>query len=170
MKKIIATLMSGLMFLCLSMGSHAQSSEQELDQGELMKQFIGVWKLDLGNDTIVLWELIPFHEGYESIFTWKTKGEAFATSKGILGFTWQKKLVNQYILWQNGMIARDLGKFVSENKLVMERFNAEHNHTFSKWELEFVTPDKFLVKMKSKGVAQTWDNATEFEWTYIRVD
>ena len=168
MKKISALFIAGLITLCFSMGINAQSSEKELDQAELMKQLLGTWKVELGVDTTLTWEIIPFGKGYEFTSTWKAKGKSYATAKAISGFTWENQQVNMYWLMENGMISRDLGEFVSEKKLVMERFNAKHTNIMFKWEMDFLTPDKNIVKSISKGNSDTWDDPVVTEFTWIR--
>jgi hypothetical protein len=68
MKKIIFPMLAlSLIVLCSSISLNAQSSEQELDQVELMKQFIGTWVAETGKDSTVVWEAIPMGKGYEHI-------------------------------------------------------------------------------------------------------
>lgn len=74
-----------------------------------------------------------------------------------------------YMLYDNGMISRGLGKFVSEKKLAMESFNAKHTNSRFKWEMDFCTPDKVIAKSISKGDSETWDDAVVEEFTWIRV-
>jgi hypothetical protein len=55
MKKIFFPfLVMPLIALCFSMSIHAQSSERDLDQVELMKQFVGFWKHDAGKDSVII--------------------------------------------------------------------------------------------------------------------
>lgn len=170
MKKTLYINLLLLIFFSFSLCLYSQTGQDALDQTKLMKQQIGTWKAEIGEDTTFHWEIIPCGKGYESKVTWKAKGEPYATAKGIIGFTWENQYVNQFTLWQNGMLSRDLGKFVSEKKLVMERFNYDHTITLAKWELKFETPDKITSKMKWKGVEDNWDNAEVSEWTFIRVN
>ena len=50
MKKIMTLCISGFIALGFSMSLNAQSSEQDLDQVELMKQLIGTWEVESGVD------------------------------------------------------------------------------------------------------------------------
>ena len=70
MKKFYVLFISGLIALCFSFSAAAQSSQQDLDQAELMKQFIGTWGLDRSEDKTSLTEIIPSDQGYE-IITYK---------------------------------------------------------------------------------------------------
>ncbi len=170
MKKISALFIAGLITLCFSMSLHAQSSETGLDQVELMKQLIGTWQEAIDdNDTILIWDVKPNEKGYESTFTWQASGKTYATTKGIIGFNGNYKKVNMYNLFPNGKMSRDLGKFDSKKKLVMERFNVNHTHAYAKWEMTFVTKDKIDFIYSNRGAADTWDDATVSEATYIRM-
>ena len=87
-----------------------------------------------------------------------------------MGFTWKFRTLNWYTLWDNGMVARDFGEFVSDKKMIMERFNAAHTHASTSLEITFITSDKFNVIAKQRGNSETWDDAVVNEFTYIRVN
>ena len=170
MKKIIfPMLVLPLMALCFSMTLNAQSSEMDLDQVELMKQLIGTWTTETAVDSTYLWEVIPNNNGYEHNSYWQAKGETYRTAKGLMGFTWENQTVNNSILWTNGILTRDMGKFVSDKKMMWERFNAKHNHIVGSFEIYFITPDNMNMIFKWRGMEETWDDAVVSEWTYTRV-
>jgi hypothetical protein len=133
-----------------------------------MKQFIGKWFSETGEDSTQIWEAIPSNKGYESNVSWQAKGETYSTTKGILGFASGKQLVNWYHLWPGGGIARDMGKFVSDNKMIMERYAIEPKHVMASTEMEFITPDKFKYIFKWRGMKETWDDAEVTEYIYTR--
>lgn len=162
--------MSGLIALCFSIGVTAQSSDKDLEQAELVKQFIGKWKADLKNDTVVYWKITPSDKGYLQKGKWQAKGETFTSSEGIIGFTGKNRQINMFSLWPSGMISRDLGKFVAKDKLVLERFyNPDHTNMWAIWELTFLSPDKLKSVFKRKGAAEDWSGATVTEWIFERV-
>ena len=156
------------MALCFPMNLHAQSSETDLDQAELTKQFIGTWTVKIGGDTTVVWEIIPHNKGYEFNYSWQADGKTYLTAKGIMGFT-SDQTVNMLTLWPNGWIARNFGNFVSDNKITFERYDSHHSHVWALMEIIFQTPDKFKVISKDRGDKETWDDAEVNEWTYTRV-
>ncbi len=163
-------MISSIIAICFSFSAAAQSTENSLVQEELMKQFIGTWTYEIGEDSIILWTVTPYGNGYEIFYNSKAKGESFNTSKGIIGFTNKK---NQKVNWftlnpDDGGLDRDLGEFVTRDKLVMERYNNDHSRLSMKWELIFVTPDKFKAKTKRRGKSGTWDDAVVGEYTWIR--
>ena len=170
MKKIIFSFLAlSLIALCFSMNLQAQSSEQDLDQAELMKQFIGTWTTETGVDSTALWEVIPNNKGYEHNSYWQAKGETYRTAKGLMGFTWKKQTVINSILWPSGTLTRGKGKFVSDKKMKWERFNDEQNHVIAKFETNFITPDKWNMIFKWRGMKETWDDAVVTETIYTRV-
>ena len=172
MKKIIFSMLAlSLIALCSSMNLNAQSSEQELDQAELMKQFIGKWVTDRGGkvDTTLVWDVIPWGKGYEQTALWQAKGETYSTWKGIIGFTSKYQEVNSHWLVPNGMMIRQLGEFVSDKNLIFELFNSKYDHIMGTYDFLFITPDKFEMIYKNRGMKDTWDDAIVNEWTWTRV-
>ena len=170
MKKIIFSMLAlPLIALCFSMNLHAQSSQQDLDQAELMKQFVGSWIAETGEDSTVIWEVIPFAKGYENNLHWQAKGETYETDKGIIGFNWQNQTVDMCTLWSDGWVTADIGKFVSDKKIMWERFSPGHMHVLASMEFNFITPDKYTMIFKYRGMEQTWDDAEVTEWIFTRV-
>ena len=164
MKRIIFPMLAlSLITLCFSMNLQAQSSEQNLDQVELMKQFIGKWAAEAGKDSTWLWEITPSNNGYVHAFYLKVKGKTVETMPGIIGFGSEYKTTNMFILYQDGFISRDIGGFVSDNKYIAERFYPQDNKAvLGTWESTLLTPDKFTATWKVEGVKV-------MELFYIRV-
>ena len=169
MKKSITIFLCLSLVFSVSLTISAQSSGMDLDQVELMKQFSGTWKTEIGEDTTFIWEIIPFGKGYEAIGNYKAKGEIYSTKKSIFGFANKMKKVNMFHLYQGGDITRALGEFVSENKIVMEFLNFDHSMILAKWESSFSTPDKFKITYNWKGGAETWVDTNVTEFNFIRV-
>lgn len=164
MKKIIISIFALPFFaLCFSGNVNAQSSENDLDQVELMKQFIGKWAAEWTKDSTWLWEITPSDKGYVHAFYLQVKGKTVLTYGGMIGFGDKYRKVLLFILYPNGFITRDIGGFVSDNEYIAERFPAEHKKTvLETWECTFITPDKFKAIRKVKGVKKG-------ELIYIRV-
>ena len=144
--------------------------QQDLDQLELMKQFIGTWSAKSGVDTIVFWEIIPSNKGYIENYYWQTKGETYQTANGIIGFTWQYKKVLMYSLYPSGYSFLDIGEFMSDKKLIMERFNANHTKIIGIKDINFLNSDKFdLIYKWGRGEPETWDDINVSEYTFSRI-
>ena len=168
MKKISTLFMAGLLALCFSLSTAAQSSQQDLDQVELMKKFIGTWEAEWGEDTVI-WECTPLEMGYEHVIHKKTKEGTFHYLKAIGGFTSDYKTCIWYELRPNGTITRDFGKFVSDKKMQWERFDDFHKNVTMKIEFTFQTPDRFHEILRWKSNDGSWDEANVFELVYTRV-
>lgn len=169
MKKIISPFTLMFIALCLSINLNAQSSEKDLDQVELMKQFVGKWITETGEDSTFIWEIIPNNKGFVHNVLWQAKGETYRTATGIYGFTWENKTVINSVLWTNGIVTTDMGKFVSDKKMKCERFNPEHNHVTGEYELYFATPYELRGIFRWRGMKETWDDAEVTEYIYTRV-
>ena len=166
---IFSILTLSFFVLCLSVNLYAQSSETDLDQVELVKQLVGKWTAETGEDTTVIWEVTPFAKGYEGIGHWQAKGETYSTFKAIIGFAKQYELVNMFYLWPNGTLSRDLGKFVSDKKMILERFNADHSHVMTSIEINLITKDKHIWILKQRGMKESWDDANVWEIIFTRI-
>jgi len=163
MRKSISILLSFLLLSCLFTNLYSQSAEEELDQLELMKQFIGKWAAEAGKDSTWLWEITPSNKGYVHAFYLKVEGKTVETMPGIIGFADEYRNTNFLILYPDGFISRDIGGFVSDNKCVTKRFYPQDEKTsLGAWECTFLTPDKFTAIWKVEGVKKG-------ELIYIRV-
>ena len=163
MKKSISICLCLLLAFSLSLNLSAQSTEKELDQVELTKQYIGKWAAEVGKDSTWLWEITPSNKGYVHAFYLKVKGKTVVTQPGIIGFADEYRKTNLLILYQDGFISRDIGGFVSDNKYIAERFYPQDNKAvLGTWESTLLTPDKFKAIRKVKGVKKG-------ELIYIRV-
>ncbi len=72
MNTISKSLIAAIFQLIIITGIQAQDVKSKLNQIELMKQFIGTWKCELGRDTFLITETKPFGSGMISksqIFT-----------------------------------------------------------------------------------------------------
>ena len=163
MRKSISIFLSFLLLSCLFTNLYSQSAEDELDQLELMKQFVGKWAAESGEDSTWLWEITPSNNGYVHAFYLKVKGKTVETMPGIIGFGSEYKTTNMFILYQDGFISRDIGGFVSDNKYIAERFYPQDNKAvLGTWESTLLTPDKFTATWIVKGVKMA-------ELIYIKV-
>jgi len=89
----------------------------------------------------------------------------------VIGFTIDKETIVHSIIWSNGNTVQEIGRFVAENKLVMERFRPEMPyHAVGLVEYDFSQPNKFIWRWLGRGVAVTWDPLWKAEITYTKVD
>ena len=163
MRKSITVLLSFSLICCLSLKLYSQSAENELDQVELMKQFNGKWAAEAGKDTTWVWEITPSNIAHAFTFYLKVKGKTVDTMPGIFGFTNEYKNINAFILYPDGYISRDIGRFVSDNKLTVERFYPDEKTSWGTWECNFLTPNKFTATWKLES-----GETGEYIYTRIR--
>ena len=153
MRKSISLLLCFSLLSCISLNLYSQSPENELDQVELTKQYIGKWAAEVGKDSTWLWEITPSNNGYVHAFYLKVKGKTVETMPGIIGFGSEYRTTNIFILYPDGFISRDIGGFVSDDKYIAERFYPQDEKTgLGIWECTFLTPDKFTAIWKVEGV------------------
>ena len=169
MKKTLNIMLSLFFLFSISLSVSSQSDQKDLDQAKLAKQFIGNWVSEIGTDTIVFMEAGPSGEGLYFHLEWKAKGETYSTARSVLGFTENYESVVLYSIWQEGFVGKDIGKFVSPKKLVMERFISEGNHSVSINEIEFPTPDTWTWTSKWRGMETTWEPLRTSKWIFTKV-
>jgi hypothetical protein len=169
MKKTLNIMLSLLFLFSISLSVSSQSDQKNLDQAKLAKQFIGNWVSEIGKDSIVFMEAGPSGEGLYMHLEWKAKGKTYATARSVLGFTENYESVVLYSIWQEGIVGKDIGKFVSPKKLVVERFISEGNHSTSLNEIEFPTPDTWTWTSKWRGMETTWEPLQTEKWIFTKV-
>ena len=169
MKKISALFIAGLIILCFSVSLDAQSSDKELDQVELLKQFVGIWKVGLGEDTTLIWEVIPLGVGYKEKLDFQAKGKSYSKTMGIIGFTWENKNITRYVLFPDGQMARLRGGYKAENKLYLERYTVWENKVLASYVYDIISPDKMTLTYTYKGMEESWDNAEVRKYKFARM-
>jgi hypothetical protein len=143
MKTLRATTLIVAFLLLCSNGIQAQTTQTKLDQVELMKQFIGSWKVDISNDTSCFWDIKSFGTGFEGYFKFVTKGKIVSEGKELWGYD---KSVDKCILSEmiEGMdIALYATWFTSKNicNMFPYVYISNQEKASSKWVVEFPSPD-----------------------------
>ena len=113
-------------------------------------------------DSTWVWEITPSNKAHAFTFYLKVKGKTVETMPGIFGFANEYKNINSFILYPNGFISRDIGRFVSDNLLIVERFYPEDETRWGTWECNFITPNKFTATWKL-------ESGESGEFIYIRI-
>lgn len=94
MKKFCLTITIAVFLLLCSNEIQAQTTQTQLNQVELTKQFLGTWKCELGKDTTCFADVTPFSTGFEATRKFVTKGKTFDTWKELNGYD---RKTNKYI-------------------------------------------------------------------------
>jgi hypothetical protein len=124
-------------------------TSKELNQVELMKQFLGTWKAEFGKDTIAIFEQKAYGVGQEVFIKASTKGKMIFEGKQLWGY--DKKL--DKIINASELKGQNIGIavfwFISKNKYVGVYYSDIPNpeNALSKWEGEFKSPDIYVETM-----------------------
>ena len=169
MKKTLNIMLSLLIIVSFSLNVSSQSDQKDLDQVKLLKQFIGSWEADIAPDTVTTIEFIQAGAGIYSIQETKAKGKTYETSVGIMGFSDDKKSIITSDLWHIGIISQDIGKFISDQKLVLERFPNDQKHARVYIEIEFLSPESFIWRAKFRDNGMTWGEVWDITATVNKV-
>lgn len=170
MKKSLKFLLSLLVFLGISLTLYAQSNEEELDQVELTKQFIGKWVTDWDEETVLTWEVIPVGRGYEVSLTWTNEDQLIRTDKGVYGFTPDGMIAMHYMWAHTGNVTCDYGKFISKNEISMKRYNTINGNVVSIFDFDFISPKKMKMVWKSWGPEGSPEDAEVIEKTWTKMN
>ena len=148
-----------LVFLLLrTNGIQAQTTQTKLNQVELMKQFLGTWKGEMGKDTAFVMEFKSFYNGFESYIKTETKGKIIIEEKTIMGYDKKiDKLIESGIMNSNPEIMSWANWFLSPNKfegVLLEDISNPENANL-KWTFELTSPDLMvwtnIVNNKTTG-------------------
>jgi hypothetical protein len=145
MKKLCLTVSIAVFLLFLLNGLQAQINQTNLNQTELIKQFIGSWKFDLGKDTTGLLEIKPFGTGLESNYNTLTKGKILEEMKQLYGYD---KKIDKYViaeLLKGNDIEIFALWFISTTKYIVTYYSdiANPEKASFKIEGEFKSPNVF---------------------------
>jgi len=86
MKTIYLTALIVVLILLSVNKSQSQTTLVQLNQVELMKQFLGTWQAEIGKDTIQLDEYTAFGSAVVASITNSTKGKVFHSVKELWGY------------------------------------------------------------------------------------
>jgi len=126
---------------------NAQTNQPQLNQIELFKQLIGSWTAEMGKDTTVFWEAKLFGTGIEDYMEFITKGKGYLKIKGLFGYDKESdKIIEATVLYGSDIISNAYW-FTSENKCkgVPFKYLSNPENSVLRWEIEFKTPDMWVV-------------------------
>lgn len=95
MNTIYRSLLTAIFQLIIIAGIQAQDDHSKLNQIELIKQFIGTWKCELGRDTFLITQTKPFGTGMISRSQISTKDIVIDSIIQVFGFD---KKADKFIL------------------------------------------------------------------------
>ncbi|BEH00324.1 hypothetical protein BSYN_25880 [Bacteroides sedimenti] len=126
----------------------AQNSHKNLNQAELLRKYIGVWKAEVGKDTTNWFEFAAYGENaLTGNFKMKVKDKIIFQNKQLWGYDSKaNKIIGVELERDSGMMILYICGFVSENVLegVAIR-NITHPEIVSeKFYEEFKSPDMYI--------------------------
>jgi len=142
----LAIIIALSLFFCTG-GVQAQSTQTKLDQVELYKQFIGVWKCDYAKDTTFFWETKSFGGGFEVNMKWESKGEIVFEVKSVVGYDKKNDmLIEAMIMNYSSNIDLWSIRFSSPNKHeeILLKDISHPEKASEKDIVEFLSPDMFI--------------------------
>jgi hypothetical protein len=151
-KSLLILVIAGFLAIGLS-EVQAQTTQTKLNQVELLKQFIGSWKGDVGRDTTGSIEAKPYGTGIEYYYNFITKGKIFMEGKQLGGY--DKK--NDKIVYVNLEKGKDIDImacwFISATKYICTYYSdiANPEKASFKYEGEFKSPNLFVEKLIING-------------------
>jgi hypothetical protein len=161
MKKNCLITMAAVFLLSVTNGIQAQATQTKLDQMELMKQFIGTWKTEMGKDTTFMMEGKTFGKGLE--FYWKTeiKGRIISEGKSIMGYDKMNKRIIEPQIWDSSPnIILWSGLFTSSKnyEAILLKDIPNPENASLKWQYEFKSHDLLICTYTvNKKTAATYN-------------
>ena len=162
MKKIYYTLTTVVcvFLIIISNRTQAQSTQPKLDQMELMKQFLGNWKGEIGKDTMMIFSFTSFGQAFEFNSTIFTKEKTLSSGKEIYGYNKKyDKIVIAAIGNTSPKINLYAGWFSSKDtgNLVGYQYISNPDESSYKVQWIFVPPDsaKRIVFRNNKAVSMS---------------
>jgi len=145
MKTLCLITMMVVFLLISSNTTQAQTMQAKLNQAELMKQFIGSWKVDMGKDTVLFWDAKSFGTGLECYYKTVSKGKTLMEAKQLFGY---EKKTDKYVA-ANLVKGMDIEIwalwFTSNSKYVITFYSDISNPEKSSFNMdgEFTSPNAY---------------------------
>jgi hypothetical protein len=161
MKSFCITILITIFFFISIKETHAQTTQAKLNQIELMKQFIGNWKGELGKNTIYISDNKPFGTGMECNIQIISNGEINDSVKQLFGYDNKTdKYIIAELIKSSSVLEISSAWFTSEH--TGKIFITDPDGDEIKFDFEFKTPD--FLKQTAK-----LDNNIVLELTYNRI-
>jgi hypothetical protein len=153
MKKL-CLIMTAVFFLVCSIGVQAQTTQTQLNQLELMKQFLGTWQGNAGKDTVEVWDCQQYGKAFIINVSNVIKGQKTPLYVNNVGFDARDGKIKGYALWPNGDYITWIALFNPEKKFSGDLLDSFIPGTaWGKFEMVIVNPKEWTWRyFDSKGV------------------
>jgi hypothetical protein len=114
MKKFYLTTVIAVFLLIFSNEIQAQTTPNQLNQTELIKQFLGSWQTSFGKDTVEIWETQQYGNALVMNVSTIIKGQKNPNYINNMGFDPDENKFKGYLLFPYGSYSTWIGYFTSE--------------------------------------------------------
>jgi hypothetical protein len=157
MNKICSTTVIAVFLLLFSIGIKAQTGQTKLNQVELMKQFIGTWKSDLGDGSAMILEYTPYGNAIVGNAKIVSKETALDNKKYFLGYDEKNdKIIVAVLHYYTPIIETTANWFISKDimkSVPYQDISNPENATIT-WKFEFKSPDMFVITSLQNNISE----------------
>jgi len=141
----LATIIVAFLLLCTN-GIQGQTMQTELNQIELMKQFLGTWKCDIAEDTISFWDAKSYGTGLDCNYWFVSKDKVIKEGKQFWGYNRKTDKFIWSLMDKGGDIEIYAAWLISKTKYIEIPYSYISNPEKTSWkcEGEFKTPDMMV--------------------------
>jgi hypothetical protein len=154
MKTFFSTTMTVVFLLCFTIGIQAQTTQTQLNQIDLMKQWVGTWKCVMAKDTTLIVEYSLFGTALDGNAKVVTKGKTLDEFKMLWGYDEKIDKIIAVQLWQSSPNLRILGSwFTSKTTAIAIPYQNISNpkDATETVNIELKTPDLLIETQTSNG-------------------
>jgi hypothetical protein len=164
MKTFCLITMITVFLLLSSNGIQAQATQTKLNQVELMKQFLGTWKTEIGKDTVSMWEGKPYGKAMITNVYTVIKGSKSDSYMSCFGYDSRDDKIKGYNLITNADFVTWTGVFTTDKMFKIDGLDTyKPDIIWWKAEFEFKTPTEVIVRNFNPEGVKTG------EWTFKKV-
>lgn len=160
MKTLFLTAMTVVFLLCLTIGIQAQTTQTKLDQVELMKQFIGTWKTEMGKDTTIITDITSFGTIIEENYKIAAEDKILDSGKQLWGYDKENdKLITAQVSISSPNIYIMTFWWTSRSTFegVLFQNTSKPENASLRWKIEFKSPDLFVMTtMQNNNVVSAY--------------
>jgi hypothetical protein len=154
MKKICLTMTIAVFLLICINGLQAHSSQLQLNQLELFKQFLGTWQANYGKDTVEVWDCQQYGKAFVINVHSIIKGQNNPLYINNVGFDSKEDKFKGYVLWADGTYSTWIGQYKNEKEFFVDMVdNFIPETVWYKFEMGYISPkERTWAQFNKNGV------------------
>ncbi len=142
--------------LVCSIGILAQTAQTQLNQLELMKQWLGTWQATVDKDTVEVWDYQQYGKTCIINVYLVIKGQKTPLYMNNMGFDSKGDKFKGYVLYSDGNYLTWIGLFKAENKFLVDI-------------VDHFIPEKIWAKIEIVHVSSKEMNYTHFNAEGVKI-